>query len=431
VLDDFDAAADAESDLPPWAVPGGVAPKRAARRAPRRAPERPGDDREWPGDRALGRPPAARHGLVRPEGAPSGPPRHGSDPYDDPRGYDEPPGYSRPPGNDQPRGYPARGYDRPGPAPARGYDGYGQHEQPRGYEEPDRYDAHGAPANGAPDHRAPDHGTPGNGESRPYPVPGRRSRGGTGDGEAGRATARRLRLPGRSRAAAARRRRSKRRLLTWGGAAVVIAALVAGGLYLTRSQAKNPHHYQTTFLKGEVRAVPSACKVLSAATLHQVMAGTPQVQPVGGAQGQSECTFTVDSKPAFRVVQIQEQAFSPSLAVPAGNGGATANAAWNFAQAKAQLAKPGKRSVWPAATFSPVSGLGEQAVSAVQASRGQVVTDRVTVLVRYRNVLVQVQVQGQAQEHGGFAPVPVASLRAAALTAVRGTFAAVRRQPTV
>ncbi len=75
----------------------------------------------------------------------------------------------------------------------------------------------------------------------------------------------------------------------------------------------------------------------------------------------------------------------------------------------------------------PIAGLGDQAVSAVQASRHHIVTDRVTVLVRYRNVLIQVQ--AQAQENGGFGPVSVADLRAAALTAARGTFAAVQRQP--
>ena len=455
VLDDFDSAADTDSDLPPWAVPGGIAPNRAARRSPRRPPERSADDRDWPGDRAFGRPATARHGttqpgpaqsrlaqpappqprpgqsrLAQPEPAQSrlaqpGPaqsrlaqprsaqsrlaqPRsagRGPDPYGDPRDYEEPPGYSRPPGYDEPRGYRDRGYDRTGPDQARGRDEYGEHEHPRGYDEPDEYD-----------------------EPEQYHAPGRRSRPGVRDDEGDQAPARRLRLPGRSRAAAARRRRSKRRLLTWGGTALVIAALVAGGLYLTRSPAKNVPHYVRALQKGEFRGVPSACKVLSATTLHQVMAGTPATQPVGGGQGQSECTFTVDVKPAFRILQIQEQAYQPSVAVPTGNGSATANAAWNFSQSKLQLAKPPKHSVWPAARFAPLGGLGDQAVSAVQASRGHVVTDRVIVLVRYRNVMIQVQ--AQAQENGGFGPVPVADLRSAALTAARSTFAAIQKEPT-
>ena len=209
---------------------------------------------------------------------------------------------------------------------------------------------------------------------------------------------------------------------------MVIAALVAGGLYLTRSHPKaNP--YVRTLQRGEYRGVPSACKVLSAATLHQVMAGTPKAQLVGGGPGQSQCTFTVDAKPAFRILQIQEQAFPPSFAVPTGNGSATANAAWNFGQARLQILRPPTHSVWPAARISKIAGLGDRALTAAQASRRHIVTDRVTVLVRYRNVLITVQ--AQAQESGGFGPVPVADLRSAALTAARATFAAVRRQPTV
>lgn len=183
-----------------------------------------------------------------------------------------------------------------------------------------------------------------------------------------------------------------------------------------------------TLQKGEFRSVPNACKVLSATTLRQIMTRAPQVQPVGGGPGQSECTFTVDVQPNFRILQIQEQAFSPSLAVPTGNGSATANATWNFSQAKDQLTKPSKHSVWPAATITPVAGIGDQALSAEQASHGAAVTDRVTLVVRYRNVLITVQ--AQAQESGGFGPVPVTELRSAALSAARATFAAVQKGPT-
>jgi hypothetical protein len=392
-LDDFDQATDTDTDLPPWAVPGSITPHLAARRPARRPHESPAEARDRPGDRAPGGLASGRHGTARP-----GPAHRGPDPYGDPRAYDEPPGYSRPAGYDEPRGWsPDR--DQPG-VPFR-RDEYGP------YDEPDDF-----------------------GEPVPYAAPGRASRtGAPGREDDGAAPARRLRRPGHGRAAAARRRKSKRRLVTWGAAAVIIVALMAGVAYLTSSGSPaTGRQYVTTYQKGEVRTVPSACKVLSVTTLHQVMAGTPRSQPVGGGQGQSECTFTVDIKPAFRVLQIQEQAFGPSL-VPSGDGSATANAAWNFGQARQQMSRPAKNSVWPAARFSTVSGLGDQALSTVQVSRGHVLTDRVTVLVRYRNVLIQVQ--AQAQESGGFGPVPVTALRSAALTAAKDTFAAVRRQPTV
>lgn len=387
-LDPFGERAENDSDLPPWAVPGGIAPN-WARRPVRRPPEHPGDERVGPGDRTFGDPRAARPGAAPPRTAVPrprpAPPRRAPDlagPYGDPLQYDEPAGYRRPPGYDEPGDYQPRRGRRPAAAQDSGYDEYGE----------DDHD---------------------------------------GDQPAGR----RLRRPGRTRAAAARRRRSKRRLLTWGSVAILIVVLVGGGLYLTRGHPKGSL-YVRTLLKGEFRSVPSACKVLSAGALRQAMAGTPMVQPVTGVQGQSECTYTVDVKPAFRILQIQEQAYQPSLAVATGDGSATANAVWNFGWTKDQLAKPPKHAAWSAAKFSPVSRLGGQAVSrlggqavsAFQASVGKVATDRVTVLVRYRNVLIQVW--AQAQEGGGFGPVPVADLRSAALTAARAAFAAVQHQPT-
>ena len=51
-------------------------------------------------------------------------------------------------------------------------------------------------------------------------------------------------------------------------------------------------------------------------------------------------------------------------------------------------------------------------------------TDEVTVVVRDRNVLITVTMQGQ--EHGGgFGPVPVATLRAGALAAAHEVLAGI------
>lgn len=235
------------------------------------------------------------------------------------------------------------------------------------------------------------------------------------------------RRPGRGRAAAARRRRSKRRLMTWGGTAIVIAALVVGGRWLTMSPApKSP--FITTLQTGEYRQVPDACKVIAPADLHRLLNGTPKsIQPYKEPT-QSACTFQVDAQPTFRVLNITVLAYRASLTA-SGNGSATANAEYNFALKRTFLQKPGKHSAQPPATITPVSGLGSEALSAVQIFRTGQVSDRVTILVKYRNVLITASLQ--AQETGGFGPVTVGELRSGALAAARTVFKAVRAEQTV
>ena len=205
------------------------------------------------------------------------------------------------------------------------------------------------------------------------------------------------RRPGRSRAAAARRRRSKRRLVTWGGAVVVIAALVAGVRWLAMSPApKSP--FVTTLQHGEYRQVPDACKVIAPAGLHHLLNGTPKsIQPYKETT-QSACTFQVDAQPTFRVLNMTVIAYQASLTA-SGNGSAA------------------------------VSGLGSEALSAVQIFRAGQESDRVTVVVRYRNVLITASLQ--AQETGGFGPVAVTELRSGALAAARTMLNAVRAEQTV
>ncbi len=239
--------------------------------------------------------------------------------------------------------------------------------------------------------------------------------------------ARLRRLPGRSRAAAARRRRSKRRLITWGGTAIVVAALVGAGLYLTRSPAPKSR-FVTTFQPGEYNGVPDACRVYGSAGLRQLMNGpATSIQPENGSQ-HSSCTYTVDAKPTFRVLTVDLQAMPASL-VPIGNGSATANARSAFAQQRQMLAKPAKRTAQPPATITAIRGMGDQAFSAVQTFRAKAATDLVTVLARYRNVLITVKYQGQTGK--GFGPVTVGELRSGALAVARAALSHVKGKPTV
>jgi hypothetical protein len=301
VLDAFDENADTESDLPPWAVPGGIEPLRPARR----------------------------------------------------------------------------------PSTVRDHGGYGPTVEPG---EPDRY----PPAEPGVPTRPP-------------------------------------RKAARGRAAAARRRRSKRRLVTWGGAAIVAVLLVAAGLWLTRSQAPKSR-FVTTFQRGEYRTVPNACRVAGPTELRALLKGTPtRLQPYNQT-AQSQCTYTVDAKPTFRVLSLTMQAYPASLTA-AGNGSATDNARYTFWQQRGLLAKPPNHTAQPPATITSVRGLGSEALSAVQIFRAGPVTDRVTVLVRYRNVVITASLSGQASN--GFGPVTVAELQAGALSMARTAFAAMKAQPTV
>jgi hypothetical protein len=236
-------------------------------------------------------------------------------------------------------------------------------------------------------------------------------------------------LPGRSRAAAARRRRSKRRLTTWGGAAILVLVLVGAGLYATRSRPA-PSRFVTTLQPGEFREVPDACKIYGSDDLRQLMNGAPKgIQPQNGQQ-QSSCTYTVDAKPTFRVLTILVQAMQAGL-VPVGdsNGNATASAKYTFLQQRHQLAKPPKRAPQPPATITTIRGTGDQAFSALQTFRTKVATDVVTVLARYRNVLVTVRFEGHAGS--GFGPVPPSELRSGALAVAQAVLSQVKGEPTV
>jgi hypothetical protein len=335
-LDAFAPSAQ-ESDVPPWAIPGGVEPIRPVRRATRTVEAEPQVERR-PAD------------------------------------------YRRTDRSEQPGR--RRVTDRPGPPGPGVFD-----DDPAFSDQPD--------VPGEPD--------------RPDPAP---------------------RRPRRSRAAETRRRRGRRRLVTWGSAAVIIVVLVGVGIWL--GQPKPPvKPFITTLQKGEFKAVPNTCKVISASTLGQVLSGKPsKAVPTGSGAGNSECTFTVDAKPVFRVLDVKVQAFGPNLIAP-GNGSATSYAVYLFAQGRQALAKPAKGTAQPSATIRSVPGLGTKAFSAAQVyhqDKGKTVTDRDTVMLQYRNVLITISLW--ANDSNGFGPVSTSQLQFDALTVARGLLATVKTEPT-
>jgi hypothetical protein len=237
---------------------------------------------------------------------------------------------------------------------------------------------------------------------------------------------------GRGRAAAARLRKSRRRVYVWCGTAIVLAVIVAGVAIL---HGLPGHHNKPTFIStfqaGEYKTVPSACTAVSSALLSQNLAGSARkVTPASTGSGQSQCSFTVDAKPVFRVLEVTIQAYQPSL-IAAGNGSATDSATDSYLASRNQLAAPGKRSPLPAAQVTVLTGLGQQGLSALQVIRAShAVTDLLTVMARDHNVIATVSLQEQASG-GGFGPVSVSSLRAGALAVCKAVLAKALAQPVV
>jgi hypothetical protein len=224
----------------------------------------------------------------------------------------------------------------------------------------------------------------------------------------------------RGRAAAARLRKSRRRVYVYCGTAVVLAIAVAAFLAI---RALPKHHPAPTFITtlqpGEFATVPAACNSVSPALLSSYLPGhVTKVNPAGTSASYSQCSFTVDAKPLFRVLTVSAQAYQPS-AVAAGNGSATANAVDNFVIGEQALRAPGKHSAVPPAQVTLITGLGTEAFRAIQVVRTHLaVNDLVTVTARQRNLVVTVTLQAQASGNG-YGPVDVSTIEAGALAVAR------------
>ncbi len=227
----------------------------------------------------------------------------------------------------------------------------------------------------------------------------------------------------RGRQAAARARRAHRRIYLWGGV-LVLAAVVGGGLYLLLGgggqPARQPDAMVTTFLPGEFRVTPDACKAVSPATLSQYLPGRRTVAAPASLDGgaASLCSWTLDSRPVYRLLNVQAQAYSPN-GLASGDGSATNAAVDGYAVALQQKTNPPKKTHLPKASITPLAGLGSKAFSALQKIKaGGITTDQLTVVVRDRNVLVTVVFEGDSGR-GGYTAVPVSQLSAGAVAAAR------------
>lgn len=236
---------------------------------------------------------------------------------------------------------------------------------------------------------------------------------------------------GRGRRAAAARARKSRRRLVLGGVAVVVVVVVVlgilGKLPFQGGPAKSPDAgLVTTYQAGEFRSVPNVCQEVSAATLSQYMPGkVSQVSQALGSATQSQCTWTLDTRPNFRVLTASTQAYAPSL-LSTGNGSATFGAIDAYNQQLQALRSPPKGSKAPQAQLGGAVGLGNSAFTALQVFHlGGDVSDEITVVARDRNVVIVITMEGQ-ESGGGFGPAPDATLRAGALAAAHQVLAGLR-----
>jgi hypothetical protein len=235
---------------------------------------------------------------------------------------------------------------------------------------------------------------------------------------------------GRALRAAARRRR--RWLVLGGGLAVVVGAVFAVVLLTSGGPGPapvTPNALITTFQPGELRQVPNACHVVPAATVQQYLPGTPKVASPLQVNGSAEsaCNWTVDKPPLYRLMQLNLNAYPPN-GLASGNGSATRAAIDGYALALHNMQAPPKRSPAPKAAIRVLSGFGDEAFSAVQVFRvGGATTDVATVVVRHRNVVVTVTLNGLAHSNkGNYGPVSQSQLTAAAMAFARAAEAALR-----
>jgi hypothetical protein len=222
------------------------------------------------------------------------------------------------------------------------------------------------------------------------------------------------------RAEAARARKTRREIIIAGVVVVVGVLVVLGVLGKLPFQSKPA---PASHSSGLVTTFQRACDAVSSVTVGQYLPGkVAQVSQALGSATQSQCTWTLDAKPKFRVLTVTSQAFAPSL-LASGDGSATFSAIDAYGSELQNLQHPQKSTRAPKAQIGLAVGLGPTAFTALQAfHNGGSMTDEVTVVVRDRNVLIIVSMQGE--EHGGgFGPVPDATLRAGALAAAHEALA--------
>lgn len=219
------------------------------------------------------------------------------------------------------------------------------------------------------------------------------------------------------------RRKHRRMLFGVGGA--VLAVVIGVVVYFTFASSGGSSSLGfgslvTTFLPGELQQVPNACTSVPDAMLSQYLPGqTKMAAPPLNTGPQSECTWTLDKPPLYRVLEVNMQAYSPSGLAP-GDGSATFAAEYAYAQDESAKQDPGAKSGQPKAAITDLNGMpgGNDTVAFAATQVFNVngaTTDVATVYVRYRNVIVTVVMNGLDHANkGNYGPESPSQLNTAA-----------------
>jgi hypothetical protein len=237
----------------------------------------------------------------------------------------------------------------------------------------------------------------------------------------------------RGRAAATRLRKSRRRVYRWAALAIIVCVLAAGITALMIHHTPKPSLYVTTLLPGEFKSVPAACSSVSPAVLSAYVPepGRTTTSQISTSTD-SECSFTVDRKPVFLVLEVTAQSYQPFAAASGTGtaaGSASANAQDNYALVQSGLTHPPKTSPLTAAQVTALPKVGQQAFVALQQEHVKDISTQVaTVVIRERNVVITVSESGQESGHG-FGPVSVTTLQSGAIAAAKDLLAKTLTQP--
>jgi hypothetical protein len=225
-------------------------------------------------------------------------------------------------------------------------------------------------------------------------------------------------------------RAKRRRLLIAGSVAGALVVGAAAYYFVKPGHSAGPGfgNLVTSFLPGELQSVPDACAAVPTAMLNQYLPGnspknTKQANPPLNTGANTQCTWTLDKSPTYRVLMVNLQAYAPSALY--GNGSATFAAETSYTSFEQGFAKPGPKSGQPAATVTDLTGMpGGTDTSAFVATqvfnRGGSTTDVASVLVRYRNVIVTIVLNGLDRSNkGSYGPVAMGDLSSAAKSIAR------------
>ncbi len=175
-------------------------------------------------------------------------------------------------------------------------------------------------------------------------------------------------------------------------------------------------------MPGEIKQVPAACTAITGAVLDQYLPGSSKAaaaQPLEG-KAASQCSWTLDQPQTYRFMELEVEAYGPS-GLASGDGSATQAAQDAFAGVKEAKQFPSSEVPGPEGGRDRCSRAGPGRIRGTSAVHARRTLDMITLVARYRNVLVTVIFE--ARTGGNFGADPVSLLTAGAQAAARDAVA--------